>query len=216
MNIQSISFKQQSGRVAKQNIIGFFIFLSVIFAVQPQAVQAQKSTQAFISDELSIFMHAGPGTNYRILGTINAGTKIKRTGKSEKNYSEIIDDKNRITWVESKYITNQASLRFVVADLNGKLASGSDYSAQLDGEINELKNTVEALSQEKSALQTKFTQVQKQLNITQTKVKDQDTNIKKQWFFNGAIVLGIGLILGLILPRFFTRRRSSGNMDNWG
>ncbi len=209
MNILSISFKQRAVQVTMQNVIGFFIILSAAFSIQ-----AQENKQGYISDDISIFMHAGPGTNYRILGTINAGAQIETTGKSEKGYSEIIDDKQRITWVESKFITSQPGLRFVVADLNSKLTSGNDYSAQLDGEINELKSTVELLSQEKAKLQTEFTQIQQQLKQTQSKVKDQDTNIKKQWFFNGAIVLAVGLILGLILPKFFARRRS--NMDSWG
>jgi len=208
MNIPSISFKQQIIQVAKHNIIGVFIILSVAFSIQTQAAE-----KGYISDDLSIFMHAGPGTNYRILGTINAGTQIATTGKSSNEYSEIIDDKNRITWVESKYITSQPGLRFVVADLNAKIANSSDYNVQLDGKMNELKSTVEQLNQEKTKLQTEFKQVQQQLEKTQNKVKDQDTNIKKQWFFNGAIVLGIGLILGLILPKFFARRRSA--MDSW-
>jgi len=159
-------------------------------------------------------MHAGPGTNYRILGTINAGEQIQITNKSSNDYSEIVDNKNRMTWVETKYITHQPGLRFVVADLNDKLESGSDYRAQLDGEVNELKSTIDLINKEKLKLQTDLKQVQQQLEQAQNKVKDQDTNIKKQWFFNGAIVLGIGLILGLILPRFFARRRSS--MDSWG
>jgi SH3 domain protein len=38
-------------------------------------------------------------------------------------------------------------------------------------------------------------------------------NILKEWFFTGAIVLGIGLILGLILPKLFTRKRNT--MQSW-
>ena len=54
------------------------------------------------------------------------------------------------------------------------------------------------------------------MDLTQTKsqLKNQDTDIKKQWFFNGAIVLGIGLLFGLILPRLFSKRKA--NMENWG
>lgn len=204
MNIPSIYFKQ----AIKHNITCFFVIFFSAFSVQTVAAQ-----QAYISDDLSIFMHAGPGTNYRILGTINAGSQIQTTGKSSNDYSEIIDDKNRITWVESKFITRQPGLRFVVADLNGKLASGSDYTAQLDGEVNKLKSTIALINEDKDKLQTEFTKIQQQLKKTQSKVKDQDTNIKKQWFFNGAIVLGVGLILGLILPKIFARRRSS--MGSW-
>jgi SH3 domain protein len=204
MNIPSISFKQ----MMKHNIISLFVIFIAAFSAH-----AEEYSQGFISDELSIFMHAGPGTNYRILGTINAGSQIQITGQSSNDYSEIIDDKSRKTWVETKYITDQPGLRFVVADLNGKLASSSDNSTQLDGEVNELKSTIDLINKEKNNLQVELKQIQQQLKNTQNKVKDQDTSIKKQWFFNGAIVLGIGLILGLILPKFFARRRSS--MDSW-
>lgn len=205
MNTSSLPFKKS----IKHKFVCLFVALFSIFSAQ-----AEENQTGFISDDLTIFMHAGPGTNYRILGTINAGAQIQTTGKSENEYSEIIDEKSRITWVETKHITRQPGLRFVVADLNGKLASSSDYTANLDGELNELKSTIDLLNQEKNSLETEYKQVQQQLEQALSKVKDQDTNIKKQWFFNGAIVLGIGLILGLILPKFFARRRTS--MDNWG
>lgn len=210
MNIFNLLFE----KTMKHNLVSLFILSVFIMGFTALSVQAQESQQGFISDDLTIFMHSGPGTNYRILGTITAGTQIQVTGKTSNDYSEIIDDKDRTTWVESKYVTRQPGLRFVVADLNGKLASGSDYSAKLDGELNEVKNSLNALSKENEKLQTELNQVQQQLEEAESKVKDQDTNIKKQWFFNGAIVLGIGLFLGLILPKFFARRRSS--MDSWG
>lgn len=192
-----------------------FIAITLIFS-SITLVHAQKTTQGFISDNLPLFMHAGPGTNYRILGTINAGTQIKITGKSDKGYSEIIDNKNRITWIETQYLSTKPGLPFIVAELNKKVTQANDYTNQLDGEVNELKSTIELLNQDKVQLQQQLSKVQRQLKETSAKVKDQDTNIKKQWFFNGAIVLGIGLILGLILPRFFARRRISNSMDNWG
>jgi len=169
--------------------------------------------QGYISDELFIYMHSGPGTNYRILGTIIAGSEVKITGSSDNGYSEIIDNKNRATWVESKYVSTEPGLRVVVADLNSKISSSSDFTSQLDGQVNELKSKVNSLTNDKMKLTAELKQVTATLTETQTKIKDQDTNIKKQWFFNGAMVLGVGLILGLILPRFFARRR--GSMDSW-
>jgi len=209
MSILTKNLKQ----LVKQSGLVFFIALFSLPCVQAQESVLSKGRQAYISDNLTIFMHAGPGTNYRILGTINAGAEIKTTGKSDKGYSEIIDEKNRITWVETKYITNEAGLRFVVAELNDKIASSNSYTNQLDGELNELKNSVESLNQDKKQLSTQLAKTQIQLKETQSKVKDQDTKILTQRFYNGAIVLGIGLLLGLILPRLFARRRSS--MDSW-
>jgi len=209
MSILTKNLKQ----LVKQSGLVFFITLFSLPCVQAQESVLSKGRQAYISDNLTIFMHAGPGTNYRILGTINAGAEINTTGKSEKGYSEIIDEKNRITWVETKYISNEAGLRFVVAELNDKIASSNSYTNQLDGELNELKNSVESLNQDKKQLSTQLAKTQAQLKETQSKVKDQDTKILTQRFYNGAIVLGVGLLLGLILPRLFARRRSS--MDSW-
>lgn len=197
----------------KQILVSFTILVCAVISAQAQETSSSTNKQGFIIDDLSIYMHTGPGTNYRILGTINAGSEIKTTGKSDKGYSEIIDDKNRNTWVETKYLTTKPGLRYVVAELNGKIASSSDYTSQLDGEVNQLRSSVEMLTEDKNQLLSKLKQVEQQLKTTTSKVKDQDTKILTQRFYNGAIVLGVGLILGLILPRFFARRKSS--MDSW-
>jgi len=209
-----------SSTVLTQKIKQIFVIFSILLCTtisaqgQAQETASSKNKQGFISDDLSIYMHTGPGTKYRILGTINAGSEIKVTEKSEKGYSQIIDDKKRNAWVETKYITTKPGLRFVVAELNGKIASTSDYSNQLDGEVNQLRSSVAILTKDKKNLLSQLKQVEKQLKVTQSKVKDQDTKILTQRFYNGAIVLGVGLILGLIIPRFFARRRRS--MENWG
>jgi SH3 domain protein len=204
-------------QVVKQKIwqilASLTILLCAVISAQAQENNSSKNKQGFIIDDLSIYMHTGPGTNYRILGTINAGSEIKITGKSDKGYSEIIDDKKRNTWVETKYLTTKVGLRYVVAELNSKIASSSDYTSQLDGEVNQLRSSVEILTEDKNKLLTQLKQVEQQLKTTTSKVKDQDTKILTQRFYNGAIVLGIGLFLGLIVPRFFARRKSS--MENW-
>ena len=93
------------------------------------------------------------------------------------------------------------------------MAASTDFSSQLDGEVNELKSTVNTLTQDKKKLTAELAQLTETLAKTRTKIKGQDLDIQKKWFFNGAMVLGVGLILGLILPRVFARRR--GSMDNW-
>jgi len=195
------------------NVIAFIaITLSSSLSLSVQAAE-NNYKQGYISDELFIYMHAGPGTNFRILGTVIAGSEIKITGEVDNGYSEIIDNKDRATWVESKYVTTQAGLRFVVDKLNEEISTSSNFTSQLDGEVNELKSKVNLLTNDKKELSIELKKLTDTLVQTQAKIKVQDTDIKKQWFFTGALVLGIGLILGLILPRFFARRR--GSMESW-
>ena len=167
----------------------------------------------YISDDLFIYMHSGAGNNYRILGSINSGTEVKVTGNNENDYTEIVDDKNRNVWVESKYVSPKPGLRFVIAELNEKLANTTSNSDNMSEALSQARNTIDNLNNEKAKLNNEISELNKTLITTSSKLKDQDTNIKKEWFFNGAIVLVIGLVLGLIIPRLTGRRK--GSMDNW-
>jgi len=195
-------------------IKGLFVSLALSLTFPLLAEEtAANFASGYISDDLFIYVHSGAGNNYRILGSINSGTEVKVTGKELNNYSEIIDEKNRTVWVETKYVSLKPGLRFVIAELNEKLANTTSNTDSMSVELAEAKNTIEKLNSEKSQLNNEISQLNKTLFTTQSKLKDQDTNIKKEWFYNGAIVLVIGLVLGLIIPRLGGRRK--GSMDNW-
>ena len=176
--------------------------------------EAENSGNSYIADDLFIFMHTGAGKNYRIVGSINAGTEILLTGNTENDFTEVTDDKNRKGWVESQFISDNPGLRFVIAELNGKLAGYSESGDLLTQDLNLAQITIDQLKTENSLQASEIVKLNKQVVETQSQVKTQDTNIKKEWFFNGAIVLAIGLILGLIIPKLIGKRRSR-NMDSW-
>jgi len=197
-----------------KSIKGLFVGLALSLSFPLLAEEAPANlASGYISDDLFVYMHSGAGNNYRILGSINSGVEVKITGKHENDYSEIIDDKNRNVWIESKYVSLKPGLRFVIAELNEKLANTATGSDNLSDELNAAKINIEKLTKERTTLNNEISQLNKTLIATQSKLKDQDTNIKKEWFYNGAIVLVIGLFLGLLIPRLTARRK--GSMDNW-
>ncbi len=81
---------------------------SALAVLMMLAVPAAHAKDNYISDELFTYMHSGPGTQYRIIGSVDAGTKVTvvDTNRNE-GYSQVIDDRGRKGWVESKYVTNQ-------------------------------------------------------------------------------------------------------------
>jgi SH3 domain protein len=188
------------------------LILSLSFPLLAEETPANLNS-GYISDDLFIYMHSGAGNNYRILGSINSGTEVKVTGQHENDYTEIIDDKNRNAWVESKYISLKPGLRFVIAELNERLSSTANSTDNLSEELIQARSTIEQLNTEKSQLNNEISELNKTLITTRSKLKNQDTDIKKEWFYNGAMVLALGLLLGLILPRLTVRRK--GSMDNW-
>lgn len=187
-------------------------FTALSFAASAQQ-EPSTLTDGYISDELFIYMHSGAGNNYRIVGSINAGTQVKLTGEQRNGYTEIIDDKERTAWVEDKFVSEKPGLRFVVAELNGQLAENSDIESTLKSQLDEQQVRLIDAESKNVELANQITALESQLSTTQAKLSNQDLDIKKEWFFNGAIVMGIGLILGLLLPRLASRRKSS--MDSW-
>jgi len=190
-----------------------FIFTSLLLISSSSIFAQQAAKQGYISDDLPVFVHSGPGKNYRILGTITSGSEIKITGKASNDYAEVIDENGRTVWLESQYVTTKPGLRVVIAQLNSKLADFESNASSVTESLLRANKNVDRLSSEKTQLNNKISEINKNLSEMQLQLKDQDTNIKKDWFFNGAIVMFIGLILGLIIPRLSSSKK--GGMNNW-
>lgn len=192
-----------------------FIALALISFSLTSAAQEEVSqlSDGYISDELFIYMHSGAGNNYRITGSINAGTQVKLTGEKRNGYTEIIDDKNRNAWVEDKFVSSKPGLRFVVAELNGQLATIGERESSIKSQLAQLESKLSESEANGLELQNQVTALESQLATAKAKLGSQDMDIKKEWFFNGAIVLGLGLLLGLVLPRIASRRKSA--MESW-
>lgn len=191
----------------------FALFCFCISSLSFAQDQDSSYTDGYISDDLFIYMHAGPGTNYRILGTVVAGSQIQVTGESGNDYSEIIDEKGRKTWIETKYLNDKPGLRFAVAELNSQLSNASNTESTLSAELERTKASLADIQEKNNQITNQLTQLNNELSSTKLKLKSQDVDIQKEWFFNGAIVMVIGLFLGLVLPRVFARKKSS--MSSW-
>ncbi len=189
--------------------LSFLLSFSSIAEETPQNLK-----KGYISDQLFVYMHSGAGNNYRILGTINAGLEVQLTGKKENGYSQILDIKGREAWVENNFVSTKPGLRHVIAELNGRLASSTDNGDKVQTQLSESVSMIESLTTEKTSLTERITVLSKELKKTKSQLINQDANLTKEWFFNGAIVLFAGLILGLIIPKIGSGRRRE-NMDNW-
>lgn len=59
---------------------------------------AHAEDKRYISDELSTYVHSGPGNQYRIVGTLNAGEEVTLLSVNDStNYGQIRDPKGRTT-----------------------------------------------------------------------------------------------------------------------
>ncbi|MCO4797838.1 MAG: TIGR04211 family SH3 domain-containing protein [Colwelliaceae bacterium] len=202
-------------KIIKCLLISLLFISSFLIQAEEETTQTVDDNHiaAYISDDLFIYMHAGPGNNYRILGSINAGDEVKMTGEVENGYTQITDNKKRVTWVETKYVSTNPGLRAAIAELNSKLANNENNNQQISIDLEQANTDIAQYNERNTILTNEITELKQKLTQTESQLSNQDLDLKKEYFFNGAIVLVIGLILGLVLPRLSVRKK--GSMESW-
>lgn len=181
-------------------------------ATSVAAVDNTTANAGFIVDNLFLYAHSGPGKNYRILGSIDAGTQIQIIAEPQNGYIQIIDDKGREVWVEEKFISMQPGLK---QQLNKASETLSTMQSQLDdaqAQLPLLQQSNDDLNSENALLQKSISDLQ-----TQLATQKQENALKKQseqhtlLAYGGGIAFA-GLLLGVILTIFLSRRK---RYDGW-
>jgi SH3 domain protein len=87
--------------------------LAITSASAPLApVRAGVEERAFISEDLYVFLHRGPSSQFKIVGTLTAGTPITVTARNDDSgYAEISDGQGKSRWAETRFLSDSVSRR---------------------------------------------------------------------------------------------------------
>lgn len=197
-------------------LVGLCLFAGLVFnqanAQESQPEPGSENT-VYISDDLYTFIHAGPGRNYRILGSVVAGTAVTLLQRNdEEGFVEIIDDKDRTGWVDNRFISNTPSVRESVPQLEQSLQQAQADLEQTQQQNDLLNQQILDLSSRNEQLQSKLQEVQQQHGELQRQLASIDNKIQIEWLTRGGIIALGGLILGVILMLIPRKRRRN---DNW-
>ncbi len=188
----------------------------VLFSMLASPVLAQ---DRYIADKLFTYMHSGPSNQYRIIGSIDAGEKIKLVStNNETEYSEIVDSRGRTGWVESRFVTREVSMAVRLPQLEKELKQVKTQLANARTNANSEKaGLVESLdtrNQQIAELEQNYSDISKQLTTSQTEIRElrarldtQKEDLLLKYFTYGGGVAGLGLLLGLVLPHLMPRRK---------
>lgn len=117
---------------------------------------------------------------------------------------------------ETQYVTENPKLKAQVQELTLKLNRvDSDWQQR----INEIQRRSKQAEQQSSELLEQNSQLKRELEMTKNKNRDLEAmldankrEIAIQWFIYGGSVLGVGLLIGLVLPHILPRRK---RRDSW-
>lgn len=175
----------------------------------------------YIADKLFTYLHSGPSSQYRIIGSINAGDKVSLLSTNrETGYSQVQDERGRKGWVESKFVTTQESMAVRLPRLEKELTQVKSQLANAretsNSEKDGLVSSLEARNKQIAELEQNYSDISSQLTSSQTEIRElrakldtQKEDLLLRYFMYGGGVAGAGLLFGLILPHLIPRRKKS-------
>ncbi|WP_439240758.1 TIGR04211 family SH3 domain-containing protein [Lonepinella sp. BR2474] len=195
------------------------LFASLLCVATIQVAQAE--TQ-YVTENLHTFLRKGAGDNFKISGSIQAGEAVNILDRKER-YTLIRDSKNREGWILSSELSTTPSAKNENPQLKAKVQDLTLKLNNLDKDWQqrtvEMQRRASDSDQRSSQLLEENSQLKRELEITKNKNRDLEAlldagkrEIAIQWFIYGGSVLGVGLLLGLIIPIILPKRR---RRDGW-
>ncbi|WP_158971920.1 TIGR04211 family SH3 domain-containing protein [Paraglaciecola sp. L3A3] len=195
-----------------------FIFLLFSCGFYNTSLVAQESTETegqtrYISDDLFTYLHAGPGRNYRILGSVTAGTKVTLLNEDkENNFTEVMDDKDRKGWVQSDFINLDRSVRELVPGLKEQVQQTQQALQAEQASTDGLYQQIQQLTADVTELRKLLAASEKANAEVNETLKNYDQSAEMEWLTRGGILALVSLILGIIITYLPKKRRRN---DKW-
>ncbi|MFN2328134.1 MAG: TIGR04211 family SH3 domain-containing protein [Chromatocurvus sp.] len=98
---------------------------------------AQAQNSVFVSDEVFIVLHAGPGTNYRWIAKLNPGTALTSAGTAEDGeWTEVTTATGTSGWVQSEFLSREKPAQVLLPEVQRRLATLEERNAALRVELD--------------------------------------------------------------------------------
>ncbi|CED61971.1 putative uncharacterized protein [Moritella viscosa] len=190
----------------------------------------------YISDDVSIFMHSGPGTQYRIIGTIKAGEAVTYLQTNPNaNFAQITTSKNKTAWINAKSLSRQVSLKVRTPKLQAELEKTKEALAKIsnknsaamaeltnanrdeliskEADIATQANNIASLTAENTALTAEAVRLREENEQLSARLDTKEEDAQHRFIILGALILAAGLIAGLIIPSIRFRRKKNNGWD---
>ncbi|ABE53980.1 SH3, type 3 [Shewanella denitrificans OS217] len=175
-------------------------------------LMAQEPTH-FITDDVYVYIHGGPGNQYRIIGSVEAGQAVTSLNETQDDYAKIIDHKGREGWVKSELITTTKSIRERLPDLQEVISKAKDELQQMTQTQATTAIALDDANKRISQLKQLLAKTEAQRDTIKQKVESvEDKQMFAMWQ-QGGMIAGIGALIGIILV--YLPRPSGRKKNRW-
>ena len=177
------------------------------YAQNAQTTNSAGKNTAYIIDNLYTFMRSGAGKDYRLLGSVDAGTKLTLLSGEENGFIKIKDDKDREGRIETKFVTKTAGLHQQYKTLSSEMSTIEQNLRQAQVELPQLQEQNQLLTDKNLKLSAQITKLKTTLEQERTQKEAVNSEEKRQLLTYGGAIAFLGLFLGIILTIVLSRRK---------
>ncbi|WP_394131500.1 TIGR04211 family SH3 domain-containing protein [Shewanella maritima] len=188
----------------------FRVLVIISLLVLPLSSVAQSSTN-YISDDVYIFIHGGPGNQYRILGSIEAGQPVTNLGVTQGDYTQVVDHKDREGWIKNEFLSFEPSFREQIPALTSELESTKQELANITNSSSNMSDELRQAKAQVAELESALTQAQQQRDTAEARAESAIDNQRYHMWQQGGMIAGIGVLIGIILVYLPRPRRKQSN-----
>ena len=198
---------------------------------------AQAETR-YVTDEFEITLRSGPSSTHTIQRMLKSGAALTVIERDEETgYSEVKTSGGTEGWVLNRYLMREPAARVQLERLSGQLAKVTEGSLRvrsnaIKNTYDDATKRITALERENKSLQDELTNIKSiaanvlaidqqndelsqdlsakdsQINTLLKENQVLSSDAQRDWFIAGALVLFVGLFLGLVIPKIQWRKRS--------
>lgn len=184
----------------------------------------------YVSDQLETNMRSGPSTGHRIIRMLKSGDPVTVLENSvATGYSRVKNQNGVEGWMLTRHLMNEphprsqleefAEIHKIRRNLETQLREARTQIQGLSGENQKLKtdldkisrtaaNTI-AIERQNQELQKQRTDLELELQTLNQIKSELERKDQRLWMITGASVLGLGFLIGLIIPKIRFQKRNS-------
>ena len=89
----------------------------------------------YVSDNIFTYIHNGPGTQYRILGSVKAGEPLEvKAVNNDAGFTQVVDGRGREGWIKNSELQAEISLRERLPQVQKELDEARARLLNLNGD----------------------------------------------------------------------------------
>ncbi|MCP4414382.1 MAG: TIGR04211 family SH3 domain-containing protein [Gammaproteobacteria bacterium] len=163
----------------------------------------------YVSDKLTIFIRTGPTHQFRIVGTLIAGDAVEIIADDiDKKATKVRLESGREVWVDTEQLIVDKPNNVLLKEKTIALQKLTNSSKKKISDLQQELIQAREMAAHSSDLQQQVTQLENEKEFLEQKNQTLSDRSRYDLVTAGGIVAFVGLILGLLLPKFIRRKRN--------